>query len=217
MLLACRQRIRANRTETPFWCRFANAITDCRASLAYKKQLYPEESEIIAEAHFKLSLALEFASITKPSDDAAEASSAAGAGDDKNVIDQALRDEAATELEAAIASTKLKLQNKEVELATLHSPEDNDLTRQQITDVKEMIADMEQRLVDLKKPPVDIKSELGLPFLPAPGSSAAASTGKDADEAKKNATDLSGLVRRKRKADDTIAEEEGEAKKIRDE
>lgn len=57
-----------------------------------------------------------------------------------------MRDEAAKELQAAIDSTKLKLQAKQVDLATLHSPEDNELTRQQITDVQEVIADMEQRV-----------------------------------------------------------------------
>lgn len=57
-----------------------------------------------------------------------------------------MRDEAAKELQAAIDSTKLKLQAKQVDLATLHSPEDNELTRQQIADVQEVIADMEQRV-----------------------------------------------------------------------
>lgn len=77
-----------------------------------------------------------------------------------------------------------------------------------------MIADMEQRLVDLRKPPVDIQSELGLPFLPASASSAAAG-GKDAEEVKKNANDLTGLVRKKRKAEDT-SPEEGDAKKVKE-
>jgi HAT1-interacting factor 1 len=116
--------------------RYPNAITDARASLKYKQELYPEESEVIAEAHFKLSLALEFASVTTSEED--------GGGDKQ--VDQSLRDEAAKELELAIASTKLKLQNKEVELATLHSPEDNEITRKQIAEVKEIIADMEQRV-----------------------------------------------------------------------
>jgi len=57
-----------------------------------------------------------------------------------------MRDEAAKELQAAIDSTKLKLQAKQVDLATLHSPEDNELSRKQITDVQEVIADMEQRV-----------------------------------------------------------------------
>lgn len=96
------------------------------------------ESEVIAEAHFKLSLALEFASVTTSE----EESKTSG----PKAVDENLREEAATELEAAIASTKLKLQNKEVELATLHSPEDNDASRKQIAEVKDIIADMEQRV-----------------------------------------------------------------------
>lgn len=122
--------------------RYPNAIADARESLRYKQQLLSEDSEIIAEAHFKLSLALEFASVTAQQDE--EGAGMAGAGSKE--INQELRDEAAGELEAAITSTKLKLQNKEVELATLHSPEDNEITRKQIAETKEIIADMEQRV-----------------------------------------------------------------------
>lgn len=118
--------------------RFPEAIKDCRATLKYKKELHTKDSEVIAEAHFKLSLALEFASMTTTSEDGADAG--------PKTVDEAMRSEAADELEKAIESTKLKLQNKEVELATSHAPEDNDETRRQITDVKEIIADMEQRV-----------------------------------------------------------------------
>lgn len=109
--------------------------------MRYQQQLLPEEHEIIAEAHFKLSLALEFASVTSQQD---EEGAAAGAGPKE--FNQELRDEAVKELAAAIASTKAKLQNKEVELATLHNPEDNEITRKQISETKEIIADMEQRV-----------------------------------------------------------------------
>lgn len=131
--------------------RYPNAIVDSRASLAYKKRYLSEDSEIIAEAHFKLSLALEFASVTTASEDSNNGNGAAAEGGQQQQqqpqqVDQELRDEAARELEAAIASTKLKLQSKEVELATLHSPEDNDSTRRQITEVKDIISDMEQRV-----------------------------------------------------------------------
>lgn len=115
------------------------AINDCRASLRYKEELYPPESEVLAEAHFKLSLALEFASVTTTAEE-----DAAGAG--PKPVDEELRKEAAAELEKAIVSTKLKLDAKEVDLAMLHAPEDNDLTRKQIVEVKELIADMEQRV-----------------------------------------------------------------------
>lgn len=118
--------------------RYTDAIKDSRESLKYKQELYSEESELVAEAHFKLSLALEFASVTHTQDENTEA--------EAKPVDQGMRDEAARELQAAIDSTKLKLQAKQVDLATLHSPEDNELTRQQIADVQEVIADMEQRV-----------------------------------------------------------------------
>jgi HAT1-interacting factor 1 len=116
----------------------------------YKQELYPKDSEIIAEAHFKLSLALEFASITTTSD-GSDGNGTDVEGGDKNYaresqVDEAMREEAAKQLELAIESTKLKLHNKEVELASTSIPEDNETTRKQIADVKEMVVDMEQRV-----------------------------------------------------------------------
>ncbi|KAH7026199.1 uncharacterized protein B0I36DRAFT_330086 [Microdochium trichocladiopsis] len=182
--------------------KYPEAIKDSRASLKYKTELYPTESEIIAEAHFKLSLALEFASITSSSDEE-------GGGDaaGPKQIDQSLRDEAATELEKAIDSTKLKLKNKEVELAMMHVPEENEETRKTIADVKDMIADMEQRLIDLRKPPVDVDSMLGADnpmsgILGAALGESSSETAARVEQAKKNATDLSGLVRKKAKKEE---------------
>ncbi|KAL2023809.1 hypothetical protein VTK56DRAFT_1076 [Thermocarpiscus australiensis] len=199
--------------------RYPNAITDSRASLKYKQELYPFESEIIAEAHFKLSLALEFASVTKPpsSSEEQEEQDDSHGGEE---INQSLRDEAAAELELAIESTKRKLRNKEVELATLHNPEDNEATRLQIADVREVLADMEQRLADLRRPPLDIQSALGM----AGGGPAQQQQQQQqvvsvsvSEEIRKKATDLTGLVRKKRKAEDKPAEEEQlEAKKARE-
>jgi hypothetical protein len=101
-------------------------------------ELYPEESEIIAEAHYKLSLALEFASVTTSGEDGGTAK--------REDMDQDLRNEAVKEMELAIKSFRLKMQNKEVELATMASPEDNELARKAIAEMKELIADMEQRV-----------------------------------------------------------------------
>ncbi|KAI1140199.1 hypothetical protein F5Y05DRAFT_309542 [Hypoxylon sp. FL0543] len=173
------------------------AIHDCRASLKYKEELYGEESEVIAEAHFKLSLALEFASVTTTAED-----TAVGAG--PKPVDESLRKEAAVELEKAIKSTKLKLDAKEVDLAMLHAPEDNDLTRKQIAEVKELIADMEQRLVELQKPPMELNSVLAaddamLGVLGAALGESAAEKEARVEEAKRNAKDVSGLVRKKAK------------------
>jgi HAT1-interacting factor 1 len=122
--------------------RFPGAVTDFRAALVLKQELYPEESEIIAEAHFKLSLALEFASITRAQENSEEFKST----EDEAHVDQGMRDEAVKELEAAVNSTKLKLKNKEVELASSSSSDDDEVTRAQIADVKEIIADMEGRV-----------------------------------------------------------------------
>ena len=122
--------------------RFPGAVTDFRSALGYKRGMYPEESEIIAEAHFKLSLALEFASITRTKDEDGEEPTT----ESESHLDQGMRDEAITELELAIKSTKLKLANKEVELAETSSPDDNEVTRSQIAEVKEIVADMEARV-----------------------------------------------------------------------
>jgi HAT1-interacting factor 1 len=108
--------------------------------LKYKIDLYPEESEVRAEAHFKLSLALEFASVTSDEQNKDDA---------PKTVDQGLRDEAAAELEKAITSTQLKLQNEEVNLATVHAPEENDDSRKKIAEVRDIIADMEQRVSSL--------------------------------------------------------------------
>lgn len=118
--------------------RYPNAIEDGRISLKYKLELYPEESEIIAEAHFKLSLALEFASVTTAGEEGKNAK--------REDMDQGLRDEAVKHMELAIKSSKLKLQGKEVELATMASPEDNEMARKAIQEMKEVIGDMEQRV-----------------------------------------------------------------------
>ncbi|KID97240.1 histone H1-binding protein, partial [Metarhizium majus ARSEF 297] len=177
--------------------RYPNAIEDGRTSLNYKLELYPEDSEIIAEAHYKLSLALEFASVTMSDDE--------GKNTKREAMDQSLRDEAIKEMSLAIKSFKLKMQNKEVEVATMASPEDNDLARKAIFEMKEVIADMEQRLVDLKKDPIDASDLLGGPQANALGGLFGAALGESAaetqarvEEAKKTAADLTGLVRKKK-------------------
>lgn len=116
--------------------------------MVYKEQLHPKESEIIAEAHFKLSLALEFASITT-TQDSEDAENTTGTVKETQV-DEDMREEAAKQLELAIESTKLKLQNKEVDLASTYIPEDNDTTIKQIAEVREIIADMEQRVGSIR-------------------------------------------------------------------
>ncbi|UKZ62398.1 uncharacterized protein TrAtP1_003648 [Trichoderma atroviride] len=180
--------------------RYPNAIEDGRTSLNYKIDLYPEESEIIAEAHYKLSLALEFASLTVADDE--------GKNTKREEIDQTLRDEAVVEMEAAIKSFKLKMQTIEVEIASSASPEDNELSRKAVEEMKEVIADLEQRLVDLKKDPLSASDLLSEGVNPLGGLLGAALGGSAAEvqarveEATKNAVDLSSLVRKKKPKDD---------------
>ncbi|KAG6019235.1 hypothetical protein E4U41_003316 [Claviceps citrina] len=178
--------------------RYQNAIEDGRVSLEYKLELYPADSEIIAEAHYKLSLALEFASVTMSGDDGKNAK--------REEVDQGLRDEAIREMELAIKSFKLKIQNKEVEVATMASPEDNDVARKAIVEMKELIGDLEQRLIDLRKDPIDAADLLGSEAMPL-GSILGAALGESpadtnarVEEAKKTATDLTSLVRKKKPA-----------------
>ncbi|KAL7813720.1 hypothetical protein V8C26DRAFT_404636 [Trichoderma gracile] len=184
--------------------RYPNAIEDGRTSLNYKMELYPEESEIIAEAHYKLSLALEFASVTVADDE--------GKNTKREEVDQGLRDEAIKEMELAIKSFKLKMQAIEVEIASSASPEDNELSRKAVEEMKEVIVDLEQRLVDLRKDPLSTSELLGDGANPLGGILGAAFGQSAADvqarveEATKNAVDLTGLVRKKKaKADDAEA------------
>ncbi|KAI1085140.1 hypothetical protein F5B20DRAFT_131510 [Whalleya microplaca] len=194
--------------------KYPEAIKDCRASLSYKALLYPQESEIVAEAHFKLSLALEFASVTTTSEEQ-------GADAGQKPVDEDLRKEAVEELKKAIDSTKKKLENKEVDLAMLHVPEDNDVTRKQIVEVKEIIADMEQRLAELQKAPMDINSALGGNegllgiFGAALGESAGENTAR-LEEAKKGAKDVTGLVRKKAKEEPKAESETNGKRKAED-
>ena len=118
--------------------RFADAVSDSKASLELKLKVYPTESSLVAEAHYKLSLALEFASITQPqTEDEAEQKPAE--------VDEDMRKEAVTHMERAIESCKLRVTKEEESLASL-SPEQRKEKEKSIKDVTEMVGDMEQRV-----------------------------------------------------------------------
>jgi len=124
--------------------RFTDAIPDFRASLALKQEIYPKESEIMAEAHYKLSLALEFASVDK----VREAQAQEGQQTvmvKKEDIDEELRKEAAKEMEAAIESCRLRITKEEEALKGLDS-EASKAKVKSIAEVKEIVEDMEQRV-----------------------------------------------------------------------
>ena len=128
---------------------FANAATDLRSGLTMKTALYPFESSLIAEAHYKLSLALEFAAVTHQKDASGEIDASKPA-----TVDQSMRDEAAQHMEQAIASCRQRIQTEEAKLAPAGTSAKGKVTRQSIDEVKEMVADMEQRVRLHPVPPV---------------------------------------------------------------
>lgn len=135
--------------------RFPAAVTDLKAALDLKKELFLESSSLVAEAHYKLSLALEFSSVTRQKDPEG------GENEENKVqqVDVAMREEAANEMEAAIQSCKLRIQ---VELARLNSGGEDKgggqhggkkVTKFDIDDVKDMVEEMEQRVCCLPSLP----------------------------------------------------------------
>jgi HAT1-interacting factor 1 len=184
--------------------RFADAITDTREGLKLKMELYPDESSLIAEAHFKLSLALEFASVTSTSEDGEVEAKVAQ-------VDEKMRVEAADEMELAIASCNARIAKEEAALAAITDGKEQHEQQKSIADVKEMVADMKQRLVDLRSPAVSlsgIQGPAGAPgqdgdplrgVLGAMLGESKAEQAKRIEEATKGANDLSGLVKHKKK------------------
>ncbi|RPA93733.1 hypothetical protein L873DRAFT_1637022, partial [Choiromyces venosus 120613-1] len=169
---------------------FPQATKDLRSSLDLKLQLYPTHSTLISEAHFKLSLALEFAA----------------AGESVSDSDRrAGRAEAAAQMELAIASCRARIAKEEKELKELGPDGDVDgKAKKSLEDAKEMVAELEVRLADLRAetPPrvlqdggeeeEELRGVLGQVL------------GEDPEDAKRRiaeavgkANDLSGLVRKK--------------------
>ncbi|KAL8772187.1 MAG: hypothetical protein Q9209_002622 [Squamulea sp. 1 TL-2023] len=191
--------------------RFPNAVGDLRAALDLKTRLFPKDSSLVAEAHYKLSLALEFSSVTqeKANEDAADAANEA-------LVDEGMRQESAKEMEAAIASCKLRISKEEEILRTKGGMSEiangqaskRGVTQRDIDDVREMVADMEQRLIELRQPPASVNdpsnnggddgiTPLGGILGSILGESQAAQSLR-LDQASKGAKDLSNLVKRKK-------------------
>ncbi len=133
--------------------RFPVAVGDLKSALALKKVLFPQDSSLIAEAHYKLSLALEFSSVQQPRDEKGEVLAGKEA-----VVDEAMREEAVREMEAAIASCRIRIHKEEANLQNGGTANGDakkaKVTKEEIDDVKEMVKDMEQRVrISLQSPP----------------------------------------------------------------
>ncbi len=127
--------------------RFPNAVTDLRAALELKNELFLESSSLIAEAHYKLSLALEFSSVTRQKD----ADGNEDGADARVEVDELMREEAANEMEAAIRSCKLRIKVEEDRISGTATdygkkPTTKKSMKIEIDDVKEMVEEMEQRV-----------------------------------------------------------------------
>lgn len=123
--------------------RFDNAVSDLRAALEIKEVLLPFEDASIAECHYKLSLALEFASVTQEEND--------GEQQEENkpvVVNEEMRKEAAKHMETAIESCKVRTTQEEQKLANgeIDGEDKINAAKRKIANVKEIIKDMEQRV-----------------------------------------------------------------------
>lgn len=119
---------------------FVNAVSDLRAALELKEALYAFEDPSVSECHYKLSLALEFASVSQPDGEDGEEKPA--------VVDSAMREESAKHMQSAINSCKLRLAQEEKKLDTgdIEGEDKINAAKRRIANVKEIVADMEQRV-----------------------------------------------------------------------
>lgn len=119
--------------------RFSDAVTDLRTSLDLRNSLFPFEDPSVAECHFKLSLALEFASVPQQGDDHDEKT---------KTVDEDMRKEAAIQMERAIESCKVRKAQEEKKLEADKDLDEDKVTaaKRKIANVQEIIADMEQRV-----------------------------------------------------------------------
>lgn len=176
--------------------RFSEAVTDLRTVLELRNSLYPLEDPSVAECHYKLSLALEFASVQQGGEED---------GNDKPKVDKEMRKEAATQMEHAIASCKVRMAQEEKKLeAEKDGDEDKaTATKRKIANVKEIVTEMEQRLVDLRRPPISIEQNDQANEAMLKGvlgqiiGQSATDQKAQLDAASKGATDLSAFVKRK--------------------
>ncbi|KAM0719322.1 hypothetical protein Q7P37_005227 [Cladosporium fusiforme] len=207
---------------------FADAVADAKETLKYKLELFPPESGMIAEAHYKLAIALDFASMPAVPAEEETAAPPKEKKKDEPKVDEAMRAEAASEMEKAIASCQLRMQKDEASLSSSSEASKQETTKRTIADVKSMVAEMKNRLVDLRNPsPAALTA--GDPTGALDGSDpmrgvlgamlgeSRAEQAKRLQQATSQANDLSGLVKkRKAKVDvDVDVEGRGRGRRLR--
>jgi len=176
--------------------KYAAAVTDLKSCLALKEELEPRESTILAECHYKLSLALEFSSQTQQRD-------ADGNPVGDLEVDWDIRNEAIAQQEKAIDCCRLRIAKETKEMDQLENGKEKDKMMAQIEDMQDMIAEMEVRLAELAKPPVSVKAETEMKeqISGVLGSIIGASAEEQKErlaKAAETANDLTGLVKKKK-------------------
>ncbi|KAF8464413.1 hypothetical protein BDZ91DRAFT_764087 [Kalaharituber pfeilii] len=177
---------------------FPQAVKDLRSSLELKSTLLPFSDKLISEAHYKLSLALEF--------------EAAMEGVPDELVKKG-REAAAEHMEKAIQSCKERIAIEEDAIRESEGGGDDkgkgkgkakDVTSKSLEDAREIVRELEQRLVDLRAP---VEGEEGqsevvkdlLRELVGGGGEGTEERRKRVEEAVKAAKDVSGLVKKKPK------------------
>ncbi|KAF3135371.1 hypothetical protein TWF594_008434 [Orbilia oligospora] len=180
---------------------FKQACVDLEESLKIKLELYPTESTLITEAHYKLSLALEFAS------------QGGGEGDADNEVSpeeqKKGRDEAVKHMKSAIASCKKRVEAEETAIKSADGDKVGDKPKDEaeksVEEGKDLVKELELRLRDLMTPPQSTKpANLGEEQMAGILSSIMSGSSEDAKKMFENiisgANDISGSVRKKPKA-----------------
>jgi HAT1-interacting factor 1 len=123
--------------------RFEDAVEDSRSTLKLRQQIDPIESELIAEAHYKLALALEF-TFFKAVREAKEQQGQNGSASSEEVQPKMLY-EAVENLVAAILSCEARIAKEESKLPNI-SAEEASKKKKDIQEVREIVQEMMTRV-----------------------------------------------------------------------
>lgn len=175
--------------------KYSVAVEDLQKCLALREELELPESSLLAECHYKLSLALEFSSQSQPRDKDGNP-----IGDIE--IDWDIRNEAIAQQEKAIESCRLRVVKETQKADAMDKSAEKDKLLADAEEVNEMVAEMDVRLADLRKPPVNVKEEqMREQISGVLGSILGKSDGEQKNElakASEGARDIGGLVKKKK-------------------
>ncbi|KAF8459343.1 hypothetical protein BGX38DRAFT_1064731, partial [Terfezia claveryi] len=176
---------------------FPQSILDLRCSLTLKLFLFPTHHKLVSEAHYKLSLALEFASAMEGVSDSDSTKGRKEAAEQMELAVRSVRERIAVEQEALASSDKGKGKGKGA------ATQEDDAAEKSLLDAKEIVAELEQRLNDLRAPVPSNELESANPMISGLLKSVLGETQAEQkrrlEEAIQGANDVSGLVRKKEK------------------